>query len=102
MARPFAYLRMRLADHDISYSYLASDILHKSESYICERMLGRRSWDLEDQYAIMDAIDEPYERLHIVFPPKGKAQGKQRDVAAEARETILQAIKMLTDRVTQL
>ena len=102
MARPYEYLRMRLAEHDINYAYLAAEILHKSEAYISERMTGKRPWGQDDQYAIMDALQEPYERLHIVFPPGGRGRGKQRDIAAEARAALLESAQTLMKRANAL
>lgn len=102
MAKPYEYLRMRLAEHDITQQYLAERILCKSYSYVRMRMSASLPWGQDDQYAIMDAIQEPYERLHIVFPPGGRGRGQQRDIAAEARAALLESAQVLMKQAKAL
>lgn len=71
--KKYRYLRGRLAEADISLPRLA-EALMRSESYVAQRMAGAAPWEQDEQYAIMDMIGEPDERLHVVFPRGGIEQ----------------------------
>lgn len=41
-------------------------------------LTGKYSWRLDEMYAIMDLIQEPYEKLHEYFPKNGAAEPPRR------------------------
>lgn len=102
MARRYEYLRMRLSEYDIDQKYLAEEVLHKSTAYVSERMSGKRPWGQDDQYAIMNVVNEPYERLHVMFPPEGKAVPNTKDWAGETRKALLEAAQFLTKQAASI
>lgn len=71
--KPHAKLRGALTARDITGQYLARRLL-KSGNYISERMVGRKPWNLDECYKIMDMIGAPYTELAEYFPPKGGVQ----------------------------
>lgn len=73
MAKPYAELRGRLARNDIDQRYLC-ELLGRSQTYITSRITGKRPWDQDDMYKLMDIVGAPYEELHRYFPPKGRSE----------------------------
>jgi len=67
----FRKLRGILAELEIDQAYLAKH-LGVSQQSVSNRMRGKYPWTLSETYAVMDLIQEPYERLHIYFPKNGK------------------------------
>lgn len=100
-AKPYQYLRQAMKEKGIEQSDLCY-ALDRSSTYITARIQGRMPWLQNEQYAIMDMLGEPYDRLHIVFPPKGKTLRNQRDCTSEARAAILSAIQILSEKVAKL
>jgi len=70
--RRYNYLQQKMAEYGIDRPYLAEQ-LECSPSCIGRRFMAypRCTWTSEEQYKIMDMINEPYSRLHIVFPKDG-------------------------------
>lgn len=73
MSKPsplYIYLQKRLAQCGINQEYLC-ELLGRQYNYVHDRMFGLYPWSQNDQYIIMEAINEPPSRLHIVFPKEG-------------------------------
>ena len=69
----FGKLRGKLVEMDIDYTYLSKEI-DLGVTSISLRMTGKREWQLTEMYAILDLINEPYNRLHEYFPKGGQAK----------------------------
>lgn len=65
-----SYLRAKLKEYDIDEEYIGRKIM-RSPSYISQRMTGKKPWQIDEAYAILDLIHIPHEQLPIYFPPKG-------------------------------
>ena len=68
----FRKLRGKLKEMDIDQKYLAK-FFDLTQASISHRMTSQCSWQLFEMYAVMDLIQEPYERLHEFFPKGGQA-----------------------------
>jgi hypothetical protein len=66
----FRKLRGRLRELDIGQEYLA-DKLGVCLMSISRSFTGKRPWTLTEMYAIIELINEPYEKLHEYFPKNG-------------------------------
>lgn len=66
----FNYLRRRLSAHGIDITYLC-ELLGREYSYTNDRLRGYAPWSQKDQYIIMEAVNEPAENLHLMFPKDG-------------------------------
>lgn len=49
-------------------------VLACGESYITERMTGKKPWSQDDMYRIMDHFRVSYERMHELFPPRERTE----------------------------
>ena len=56
--------------------------IKRSESYMTLRFGGRKPFDADDMYNLMDLFKIPYEEMHRYFPPRGIAP-KERPVQAK-------------------
>lgn len=76
----FRKLRGKLRELDIDQSYLAKklDICVMS---ISRKMTGKSPWTSDEMYAVMDLIQEPYEKLHEFFPKGGGVTAARRRTA---------------------
>ena len=70
----FRKLRGKLCEMDLDQEYLAEK-LGICVMSVSRKMTGKRPWALPEMYAVMDLIQEPYEKLHIYFP---KAENLQK------------------------
>lgn len=50
-----------------------SDELGICPMAVSHRFTGRTPWRLNEMYAVIDLIREPYDKLHEYFPKDGKA-----------------------------
>lgn len=75
MAKPFSYIRLLMARDDIDQPYLAEQ-MGKCTKYVNQRLTGRRPWDQDDQYWLMDFFHIPYDQMHKVFPKNGIDKGE--------------------------
>lgn len=66
----FLKLRVKMYELGVDQSYLSSKIGLGITS-ISLRMTCKREWSLSEMYAVMDLIQEPYEKLHEYFPKDG-------------------------------
>jgi hypothetical protein len=66
----FRKLRGKLAEFEIDQIYLAKK-LGVTQQCISHRMTGKYPWTLTEMYAVMDLIQEPYDKLHEYFPKDG-------------------------------
>lgn len=73
----FRKLRAILFEMEIDQSYLAEK-LGISQQCVSHRLTGRYPWKLNEMYAVMDLIHEPYEKLHEYFPKDGGVTRKLR------------------------
>jgi hypothetical protein len=71
----FNKLRGKLREFDIDQSYLAHKLKICPMS-VSRKMTGKRPWTSDEMYAVMDLIQEPYEKLHEYFPKDGGATRK--------------------------
>lgn len=69
--RLFNALRGALTAKGIEQKYLA-ELMDRGESYISHRFTGKKPWNQDEQYTLMDIINEPYEKLHFYFPKNGR------------------------------
>ena len=67
----FKKLRGKFAALGMDQNYIARKI-GLDRSSVSLRMTGRREWTLSEIYAVMDLINEPYERLNEYFPKGGR------------------------------
>jgi DNA-binding XRE family transcriptional regulator len=73
----FRKLRGIFAELEFDQAYIAEK-LHVSQQSISNRMRGKYPWTLDEMYAVMDLIQEPYERLHEYFPKGGGTTAKRK------------------------
>ncbi len=74
----FLKLHGKLRELDVDQAYLAKK-LHIDASTLSLRFNGKGDWRMSEMYAIMDLIQEPYEKLHEYFPKGGGiAAGKKK------------------------
>jgi len=66
----FRKLRGKLKELDIDQKYLSKK-LDLSVMSISRSFTNHRAWQLSEMYAVMDLIQEPYEKLHEYFPKDG-------------------------------
>ena len=74
--KPFAKLKGKLREYDISYRYLA-ECLNRGPTYVCERMKGKdpkKDWTTGEAYLIIDMLGEDESKIYEYFPPKGIAK----------------------------
>lgn len=76
----FRKLRGKLKEMDIDQAYL-SEKLSLSEVTISLRMTGKRDWLLSEIYAVMDLIQEPYEKIPEYFPKNGGVTAARKKVS---------------------
>ena len=69
-AKPYALLRTKMAEMGVDREYLAR-AAKRSVSYLETRLSGRKAWDQDDMFAIMDLLYISHDETHIYFPPKG-------------------------------
>lgn len=75
MKRPYSELRVCMFAKGILQRDLCT-MLGRKQSYITKRMTGQASWEQDEMYKLLDVLDVPYDRLHEMFPPHGKTNGK--------------------------
>lgn len=69
MPRPHAMLRGAMVAADIDEQYLARKLL-RGKTYVSERMMGRKPWQMDEVYTIMDLLRLPHDKLAVYFPPQ--------------------------------
>ena len=74
MARPYAALRGELMKNDIDQAYLC-ELLGRSQTYLTQRFTGRRSWEQDEMYFLLDLLLIPHDQLHLYFPKGGVLNG---------------------------
>ena len=79
----FRKLRGKLAELSYDEAYLAKKS-KLSVMTISRSLTGKRPWQLNEMYAVMDLINEPYELLHDYFPKSGISQNIKPAKAREA------------------
>jgi len=89
--KKYHYLRQRLAEYGIDTTYLAEQ-LSRSHSYTTKCLCGAISWNLDEVYQIMEIINEPHSRLHIVFPKGGVAVNPSKALADVSMADFLAAL----------
>lgn len=70
--RRYEALKRELKLKDIDQQYLAGKI-GRSTYYVSQRMNGAKPWTAADMYTIMELINCPVDKLHIMFPKDGIA-----------------------------
>lgn len=70
MARPHARLRGALIAAGIDEKELARKLL-RGTAYISLRMMGKKPWQMDEAYAIMDMLRIPHDQLPDFFPMGG-------------------------------
>jgi hypothetical protein len=72
-------LKTALFANDIDYAYLSKK-LGRSKDYICDRMTGRKAWNIEEIYVLCDMLDIPYIEIPEYFPRGGKTPAIRRAI----------------------
>ena len=70
MEKKFKKLKTLLFEMDIKQTELCKEI-KKSQTYLTDRMMARRPFEMDVVYAICDYLDIPYSKIPEYFPPKG-------------------------------
>lgn len=70
MPKPHMKLRGAMVERDIDEAYIARK-LQRGPTYVSQRMMGRKPWQIDEAYKILDMIRAPYDQLAAYFPPKG-------------------------------
>lgn len=71
----FRKLRGKLREMEIDQRYIAGRF-GVTQASVSHRMTGAVPWTITEMYAVMDLIQEPYEKLHEYFPKDGGATRK--------------------------
>jgi hypothetical protein len=64
-------LKTEMFANDIDQQYICKK-LKRSQTYITQRMMGRKSWSMDDVYALIEILRIPFEQIHLYFPKGGK------------------------------
>lgn len=67
----FRKLKGKLRELELTQEYLCKK-LHRSKTYISDRMTGRKSWELDECFEILQILGEPANRLIEYFPKGGR------------------------------
>lgn len=67
----FKKLKTALFANDIDQKMLCKK-LGKSQTYITQRMMGRKPWTMDDVYVICELVNLPLNEVPIYFPRGGK------------------------------
>ena len=97
MAKPFAELRELMRKNEITQEELGRR-LGRKETYICHRLSGEQPFTLDECYTIMRDFNIPMERMHEVFPPKGRIPAdaaKRLKKAQEENEIAALAVRLV-------
>ena len=68
----FKKLKTELFANDIDQKTLCKH-LSKSQTYITQRMMGRKPFTLDDVYGMCNLLKIPYEQISLYFPNGGKS-----------------------------
>lgn len=68
----FRKLRGKMRELDVDQRYIA-DKLGVSAVCVSQKMTGKHQWKLDEMYALMDFMREPYDKLNEFFPKGGQA-----------------------------
>lgn len=68
--KPFQRLRNILRARHITYEELGR-LIYYSEQTVRNKLNLRTGWTLPEMYAVMDALEIPYSKLHEIFPKDG-------------------------------
>ena len=72
-ARKFDLLRRCLHALDIDQAYLAKELGY-SRVTVSNKMTGKIPWTMWDMQKVMALIQEPWNRVHEIFPPNGEME----------------------------
>ena len=75
--RKHRLLRGRMVAYDVDAKYM-SDKIGIGKSTYDHSMAGYRAWTLDEVYAIMDALNVPYDQMHLFFPKDGVGKPPER------------------------
>lgn len=86
----FELLRRTLAYHSVTQTELAEawnaahpDLTEfKYQPWFSDLLNGKRQWQLEEMYFVMDYVGIPHDQMHIYFPPNGEAENKTKNGGA--------------------
>ncbi len=67
----FKKLKTEMFAQDIDQKYLCEK-LGKSQTYITQRMTGKKPWTMADVYIICDLLKIPYANIAVFFPNGGR------------------------------
>lgn len=70
MIRTFWKLKTLLFEKEITQHEICKKI-KKSKTYLTDRMMARRPFELDVVYQICDFLDIPYNEIPSYFPPGG-------------------------------
>ena len=64
-------LKGRMAENEIDQKCIR-EALGKSQTYITQRMTGRKPWTMDDVYILCNLLDISNGEISVFFPPKGE------------------------------
>lgn len=73
MQRKFKKLKALLFEKEIKQTELCKE-LGKSQTYLTDRLMGRRSFELDTVYQLCKMLGIEYAEIPVYFPPGGVAQ----------------------------
>lgn len=69
-------LKAELFANDITQQMLCKE-LNRSQTYMSQRMTGKRPFDMEDVYQICDLLEIPYGKIYEYFPRIGETKARE-------------------------
>lgn len=71
MARPYARLRGKLAQYELTNDLLARKLL-LTPSTVSRKLNGHSPWTSDEMWQIMELVGEPAHLMHRLFPKDGQ------------------------------
>ena len=81
MARAFKELKCLMLREDVTQDDI-KDIVGKSRSYVTSRMCGQAPWNMDEVYAICEALNINLAEIPKYFPPNRKAPSRKLVIGA--------------------
>ena len=84
LVKRFLKLRGRLEEWGVDQRWVGHK-LGKSTSYVCQRMVGKKSWTMEEAYKLCDILQIPPENILDYFPRDGVSRTAVMEILDQAQ-----------------
>lgn len=91
MPKPYAELRNLMRERKVTQERIAIWI-DRSETHVNYLLSGRADWTAGQMYIIMNKLNVPHRKMHLLFPPEGRYAGSLKDPEPSKADKMTQAI----------